>query len=136
VLLEKNDSGWATNYVVENGSHIFGFKVDNSFVNQEGEILKNIEEDGTTLLINANHTFSLPGFEKAKKVYVAGNFNGWRKNATVMKLVNGVWMANVYLPQGKNLYKFIVDGKWIIDPNNNLWENNEYNDGNSIIWKE
>lgn len=136
VLLEKNDSGWTTNYVVENGSHTYGFKVDNSFVNQEGENLKNIEEDGTTLLINANHTFSLPGFEKAKKVYVAGNFNGWRKNATIMKLVNGVWMANVYLPQGKNLYKFIVDGKWIIDPNNNLWENNEYNDGNSIIWKE
>ncbi|MFY8126818.1 MAG: hypothetical protein ACOVMM_00450 [Chitinophagaceae bacterium] len=136
VVLEKNKEGWFTSYVIENGSHIYGFKVDNSFVNQQGEIINNIEEGGTALVINANHSFTLKGFEKAKKIYVAGNFNGWKKNATAMKFLNGVWSAEVYLPPGKNLYKFIVDGNWIKDPLNNLWEGNEYGDGNSIIWKE
>jgi hypothetical protein len=32
------------------------------------------------------------------------------------------------------LYKFIVDGKWILDPGNKLWEQNAENTGNSILW--
>jgi hypothetical protein len=38
------------------------------------------------------------------------------------------------LPTGKNRYKFIVDGTWMIDPGNKLWEPNEFDTGNSVVW--
>jgi hypothetical protein len=30
----------------------------------------------------------------------------------------------------------VVDQKWIIDPTNELWEENEYGTGNSVLWIE
>jgi hypothetical protein len=51
-----------------------------------------------------------------------------------MKKVNDGWMVELFLPVGKCLYKFIVDGQWIIDPGNKLWEQNEFGTGNSLLW--
>ena len=67
-------------------------------------------------------------------MYIAGNFNNWNPNAFSMKHENGEWSFKVHLSAGKHLYKFIADGKWILDPHNKLWEQNEYGTGNSIIW--
>jgi hypothetical protein len=53
-----------------------------------------------------------------------------------MKKENGGWIFTAHLSPGKHLYKFIVDGKWIIDPANKLWEQNEYGSGNSVLWIE
>jgi hypothetical protein len=46
------------------------------------------------------------------------------------------WTVSVKLKPGKHLYKFIVDGKWMIDPGNKLYEPNQYNSGNSVLWIE
>jgi hypothetical protein len=43
-------------------------------------------------------------------------------------------MFAVHLSLGKHLYKFIVDDKWMNDPGNALWEQNEYGNGNSVLW--
>ena len=51
-----------------------------------------------------------------------------------MQRVGDEWIFKVHLYPGKHLYKFIVDGKWILDPGNKLWEQNEYNTGNSVVW--
>jgi len=51
-----------------------------------------------------------------------------------MKRDGNDWVFSVHLFAGKHLYKFIVDGSWIIDPSNKLWEENEYGTGNSILW--
>jgi hypothetical protein len=53
-----------------------------------------------------------------------------------MKKEDGQWTLDVYLGYGKHTYKFIVDGKWILDPDNKLWEQNEYSTGNSVLWIE
>ena len=53
-----------------------------------------------------------------------------------MKHEGDEWVFRVHLSAGKHLYKLIVDGKWIIDPYNKLWEQNEYGTGNSIIWTD
>jgi 1,4-alpha-glucan branching enzyme len=74
----------------------------------------------------------LKAFPNAKEVHLAGNFNDW--SGYTMKKVDGVWAMDIYLPPGKCLYKFIVDGKWIIDPGNELWEQNEFGNGNSVLW--
>jgi hypothetical protein len=34
---------------------------------------------------------------------------------------------------GNSEYKFIVDGKWILDPDNKLYEENQYGTGNSVL---
>ena len=53
-----------------------------------------------------------------------------------MEKVNGIWQMKIYLPSGKTRYKFIVDGEWIIDPENPLHENNDAGSDDSIIWKK
>lgn len=132
IEMKKVDGVWKTKYSLNNGNYTYCFKVDGqNLYNQQGEKIIS-PEDGSSLLLNANHTFVLKGYEKAKKVYVAGSFNRWNPRTIPMKKVNGEWVAQVYLTQGKNLYKFIVDGKWIGDKANPLFEENE----NAIIWKE
>jgi len=49
---------------------------------------------------------------------------------------NGIWKYPVHLNPGKHSYKFIVDGRWMIDPANELWEENEFGTGNSVLWIE
>jgi len=46
----------------------------------------------------------------------------------------GKWILPIYLQPGKYTYKFIVDGNWIIDPFNKLYEQNEHNTNNSVLW--
>jgi hypothetical protein len=46
----------------------------------------------------------------------------------------GKWIFPIYLAPGKYTYKFIVDGKWILDPVNKLYEPNEYGTDNTVLW--
>lgn len=54
----------------------------------------------------------------AKEVKLAGDFTDWEKNAVTMREVNGVWRAKVELKPGPHSYKFIIDGTWKTDPEN------------------
>jgi hypothetical protein len=51
-----------------------------------------------------------------------------------MKKQGDEWILPLHLANGKHRYKFIVDGKWILDPANKLWEQNDEGTGNSILW--
>ncbi len=52
----------------------------------------------------------------AKKVSVAGTFNGWDpKSLSAKKSRDGNWTAKVNLAPGKYEYKFVVDGNWLND---------------------
>jgi cyclomaltodextrinase len=68
------------------------------------------------------HTFEYrvpAGAERPKSVHLAGDFNGWSNTATPMKDGdgNGVYRADVPLPEGVHLYKFVVNGdQWQPDP--------------------
>ena len=54
---------------------------------------------------------------EAKKVFVAGTFNAWSKTATPMKRVGENWKAKVSVVPGLYDYNFVIDGKWVCDPN-------------------
>ncbi len=63
-----------------------------------------------------------------KSIYVAGNFNSWQTNnfAFRMKQKNGEYYLKVNqksLKKGKNLYVFVIDGEWILDPKAKKTEN-------------
>jgi hypothetical protein len=57
-------------------------------------------------------------FPGAKEVYLVGDFNNW--NATVEKLerFGDSFEISLYMVEGSYRYKFVVDGKWIVDPDN------------------
>ena len=68
----------------------------------------------------------------AGKVYVAGDFNKWDRTATpLQKRPNGDWVASLSLKAGTYNYKFIVDGKWMPDPDNPERTKDTY--GDSIL---
>jgi hypothetical protein len=69
-----------------------------------------------------NITFTLKGFEDAKEVAIAGTFNGWSPTANLMKKEKDGWVITLDLEPGKVLYKFVVDGQWMIDPGNKKTE--------------
>jgi chromosome partitioning protein len=56
----------------------------------------------------------------AKSVEIAGDFNNWAasQESKLEKTSNGVWTKEFILQPGCYQYKFVVDGQWIVDPNN------------------
>jgi chromosome partitioning protein len=57
---------------------------------------------------------------EAKQVALVGDFNNWHETSHTMNRVSsdGGFATFVYLKPGIYEYKFLVDGKWEIDPNN------------------
>ena len=53
----------------------------------------------------------------AQKVYLAGDFNNWDTNASLMKKdKKGIWKTSVSLKPGRYEYRFLKDGSWENDP--------------------
>jgi hypothetical protein len=130
LYMTKTTTGWELPYVLGSGNYEYRFVIDgkNSEV-QDG--IKNI-----ALVIDTNYTFRLKGFAYAKKVFLAGDFNNWSPNSFAMKRQGDEWVVSTHLSKGKQRYKFVVDDEWMLDPANKLWEQNEHNSGNSVLWFE
>lgn len=70
----------------------------------------------------------------ANRVCIAGSFNDWNPQATVMvSLGGGKWMKDLMLPPGTYEYRFVVDGKWIPDPNASHSVPNPFGEPNSLL---
>jgi chromosome partitioning protein len=70
----------------------------------------------------------------AKKVYVAGDFNGWKlDDASKMANEDGTWRLKVNLEPGSYRYRFVKDGEWIEDPSNSKSLMNPYGQMDSLI---
>lgn len=71
---------------------------------------------------------------EAREVRLLGDFNGWKPGAHVMKKDGaGIWRRTVMLPPGTYEYKFLVDGHWVNDPQNNNVRHNSYGTANNLI---
>jgi chromosome partitioning protein len=77
-------------------------------------------------------TFFAPN---AKSVYVAGDFNGWKisDESRLQNVKEGVWQKLFNLESGRYQYKYVVDGEWIIDPENPKIEVDRSGNKNSLI---
>jgi len=54
---------------------------------------------------------------EAKKISLAGDFNGWDVNSLLMeKDKKGNWKISVNLDPGRQEYRFYADGIWQDDP--------------------
>ena len=54
---------------------------------------------------------------QARRVGVAGDFNGWSPEAAPLaRGPGGAWTGELRLPRGRHQYMFVVDGEWVTDP--------------------
>jgi 1,4-alpha-glucan branching enzyme len=78
-------------------------------------------------------TFSL-SVPTAHEVLLGGDFNNWDAIAHPMKKdANGVWKKTLVLAPARYEYKFLVDGVWRNDPNNDQTCPNCFGTQNNVI---
>jgi len=73
---------------------------------------RTIEQDSTALLWYHG---------SAQRVCVAGDFNGWNPDSSAMQPIahtDFFWMSLLLDPASRVEYKFVVDGRWMLDPAN------------------
>ncbi|MBB1284335.1 hypothetical protein HRH25_08130 [Flavisolibacter sp. BT320] len=134
--MKKTDKGWELPFTLGPGNHEYKFKVDGKLIRDPENPIASTSRGSSFLILHPNYTFRLQNFPEAKAVFLAGDFNQWNPDAFAMEKMGEDWIFPVHLSVGKHLYKYIVDGKWLTDPGNKLWEQNEYGTGNSVLWVE
>lgn len=77
--------------------------------------------------------FRLEGHGDARVVGVAGAFNNWNPKEASLERRGGSWLGRVSLKPGRYLYKFVVDGRWILDPSNPDAEDDGEGHVNSLL---
>ncbi len=134
--MNKSNEGWEISVAVRPGNYDYKFIVDGQWIKDPDNPIRsgNDEYQNSVVSIEANHTFILKGFDHAQEVLLSGTFNSWADKGYTMQKEGDNWVLKVYLVKGKTMYKFVVDGEWIIDPVNPLWEENEVGSNNSILW--
>lgn len=82
-------------------------------------------------------TFRYVGTGEEQSVLLVGSFNGWQtsgdKKIELTKESDRIWSVTKTLPDGKHMYKFVVDGNWKPDPLNNNQVDDGYGGKNSVV---
>lgn len=138
IAMKKVDGKWTVSLFLPAGNYNYKFIVDKRWITDPKNPHQSgwNEEVNSFIAIKENHTFKLKGYLNAKTVRLAGSFNNWDEAGYTLKKVVDGWEVSLNFPKGKHRYKFLVDGNWILDPTNKLWEQNEFYTGNSVIWIE
>lgn len=136
--MTRTATGWKIPYVLAPGTYEYKFIVDGKWITDPDNPVTtgSGEEVNSVRTVKPNYLFVLKQYPNANQVFVSGSFNNWLKPGYPMQKKDGIWSAPVYLPAGKYTYKFVVDGEWILDPGNPLFDENEYGTGNSVLWIE
>lgn len=135
LVMKNTPEGWQIPYVLAPGNYQYKYIVDGQWMTdpRNPHLASQHGHTNSVLSIKPNHTFVLKKYPNATSVSVSGSFNDWGDGYTMKRTADG-WIYEAWLPPGKCLYKFIVDGNWIIDPGNEQWEQNEFGNGNSVLW--
>ncbi|BEU04384.1 hypothetical protein OAG1_31840 [Agarivorans sp. OAG1] len=79
------------------------------------------------------HTFTVMA-KQAEQVYLAGEMSDWRPDVFQMKANDdGSWSITLYLAPGAWQYKFVIDGNWIADENNERAVDDSRGGFNSVL---
>jgi hypothetical protein len=136
IFLRRVADGWQLPYTFSAGNYQYKFIVDGRWITDPTNPHK--AQDGGVInsffSVKPNHTFHLRGFTNARNVVISGNFSNWNEDGPTMRRDGDGWSISLRLKPGKVLYKFIVDGNWMLDNTNKQWEQNEHNTGNSVVW--
>ena len=70
----------------------------------------------------------------AKKVQLAGDFNGWNPELTPLRRIReDAYQIRLPLKPGRYQYRYVVDGRWQQDPANERSERNPFGEFNSVV---
>ncbi|MEI6898931.1 MAG: alpha-amylase family glycosyl hydrolase [Bacteroidota bacterium] len=75
-----------------------------------------------------------PKEKRYKKVQIAGDMNDWNPSKNNLKLKDKIWETDILLFPGKYQYKFVLDGKYILDPANHETVDNNVGGSNSLMY--
>ncbi len=135
--MRKVDDGWQLRADLPPGRYEYKFIVDGEWMHDPAnpDRVKNEHDTYNSILyITTPVVFKLSGFPDAGRVYLAGSFNQWREKELSMIRVKDDWILSIPLAGGKHQYKFIVDGKWITDPDNPVIEDDGFGIKNSVLF--
>ena len=76
--------------------------------------------------------FAIKPVNTTQKVQVAGTFSDWQPVA-MRKQRDGMYVRNLEIEEGRHEYKFITDGNWQHDPDNDQLAYNEHGSLNSVL---
>ncbi|WP_224491591.1 glycogen-binding domain-containing protein [Robertkochia flava] len=134
--MNRTDSGWKITLDLPPGDHSYKFIADGEWLHDPANPNKTHNEFGgynSVVRVTTPITFELTSYPSAGEVVLAGTFNNWATHDLLMKRVDDTWKITVNLSGGKHHYKFIVDGKWITDPRNQVLEYDQFVHLNSVI---
>nr|WP_321222549.1 glycogen-binding domain-containing protein [uncultured Psychroserpens sp.] len=133
----KTDNGWELKLDIKAGEYEYKFIVDGHWMIDPSNPSKVLNEFGhynSVINVGKYVTFLLKGYTNANRVILAGSFNGWNEHDIEMqKADNNYWKLRLPLPAGKHYYKFIIDGNWILDPDNPIKEYDGKGNINSVF---
>jgi hypothetical protein len=136
IEMNKVKDGWQVKMMLSSGLYEYKFIIDGNWTHDIGNSAKVMNEHFTfnsILSVGKKYRFQLFNLLKSKNIYIVGSFNNWEEKALRMNKTKDGWETTFALPPGKHLYKFLVDGQWILDPNNNLEETDGNGNVNSVL---
>ena len=130
--MNHTERGWELTLNLKPGDYEYKFIVDGKWIEDPTNPAKKVNEyDGYNSIIHLKKivSFKLPNYPNANEVILTGSFVNWNEHKIKMKKTDSGWVSILKLPAGKHHYKFIVDGQWLVDPNNTV---KEYDDSGNI----
>lgn len=123
--MQKTDFGWELTLQMKPDLYQYRYIVDGHWIedpHNPNKTPNEFHEYNSVIDIQEYTTFALVGHPQAKEVILAGSFNNWNEEDLKMKKTLDGWVYTIPLSGGKHHYKFIVDGKWMTDPDNPVRE--------------
>ncbi|MDT7832986.1 hypothetical protein RQM59_11380 [Flavobacteriaceae bacterium S356] len=123
--MNRTENGWELTLQLKPSYYEYKFIVDGEWMEDPENKNKAINEFGgfnSCIDIKKNVSFILEKFKDAKSVILTGSFNDWDETLCPMKKTAKGWIYTIQLSAGKHHYKYIIDGKWVIDPDNSVKE--------------
>ena len=83
--------------------------------------------------LKGNTTFRLRGHADARTVALAGSFNNWSQSQHLFGREGDEWVCRLDLDPGVYTYKLVVDGNWLLDPDNPETQEDEAGNVNNVV---
>lgn len=146
--LSLSDLFYAERYAIEFEPHPF-LKARADTATRQLILSASDSAEGLTLLgfRHGNGSYQLPVLVKRlrkivfayepkpgdKQVFLMGSFNGWNRSSLPMTFANGRFERALELDAGRYEYKFVVDGKELLDDRNPVKLPNGFGGYNSVV---
>ena len=120
LVMTQQGNHWEKPMYLHEGTFLYRFLVDGRWITDPANQSRSTRNGvvSSILTFGENVTFTINGFPNAKNVFLSGNFNNWDPDMLRCQKTATGWVLPYTLPPGNYLYKFVVDGQWILDPAN------------------